>query len=402
MAIKKEIIRAYTLKNAIAYNGQAKINSVISSLFHEGLKKEEVKSIIKDVKKIISEINKLSLEEQKKEFLRLKNLVDKRKERQGLPKLPNAEKHKGKIKMRISPAPSGPLHIGNAITGVLNFLYAEKYKGKFFVRIEDTNPNNIYPQAYKLIKQDSRWLFKNKAEIITQSKRMKIYYNYAEKLIKKNKAYVCTCSQEEFKKFINQKKNCPCRKLNIKEQTKRWKKMLNKTNQGFKQGEAVLRFKSNMKNKNPAMRDFPLARINNTKHPLQKNKYKVWPLMNLAVTADDIEMKITHIIRGKDHRDNAGRQKMIYSVLEKKYPWSFFIGRYKLKDAELSKTKIRQGIKSGKYKGWDDSNLLTIASLRKKRYKQETFYKLAEHIGLSEVDKVIDKKEFFRLLNKFK
>ena len=62
----------------------------------------------------------------------------------------------------------------------------------------------------------------------------------------------------------------------------RWKKMLDKN--GFKEGEAVLRFKSSMKNKNPALRDFPLARINLTKHAKQGNKYRVWPLMNLAVT----------------------------------------------------------------------------------------------------------------------
>src|SRR4030042_256112 len=91
------------------------------------------------------------------------------------------------------------------------------------------------------------------------------------------------------------------------------KKMLDKY--GFREGQAVLRFKSDMKHKNPAMRDFPLARIVLTEHPRQKNKYRVWPLMNLAVTVDDIEMKMTHIIRGKDHLDNAKRQEMIYKVL---------------------------------------------------------------------------------------
>jgi len=85
---------------------------------------------------------------------------------------------------------------------------------------------------------------------------------------------------------------------------------------GFKMGEAVLRFKSKegMKHKNPAMRDFPLARINETSHARQKNKYRVWPLMNLSVTVDDIEMKIDSYYSWKDHKDNAERQKMIYEV----------------------------------------------------------------------------------------
>ena len=68
---------------------------------------------------------------------------------------------------------------------------------------------------------------------------------------------------------------------------------------------------------------------------------------------------------------------------------------------ELSSTKITEGVRSGKYSGWDDENLPTISALRKKGYKPEAFWKFAEHIGLSESDKVIDKKEFFKLLDVF-
>jgi len=124
--------------------------------------------------------------------------------------------------------------------------------------------------------------------------------------------------------------------------------------------------------------------------------------MNLAVAVDDIEMKMTHIIRAKDHRDNAERQKKIYKVLDKKYPWTAFLGRIKFKDMDLSTTKIREVIKQGKYKGWDDERLPTIASLKKQGYKPEVFWKFAERVGLSENDKVIDKEEYFKLLDSFK
>ncbi len=170
---------------------------------------------------------------------------------------------------------------------------------------------------------------------------------------------------------------------------------------GFKEGEAVLRFKTSMSHKNPAMRDFPLARINLAEHPRQKKKYRVWPLMNLAVTADDIEMKMTHIIRGKDHRDNAERQKLIYKSLGEKFPWTAFVGRIHFKDLELSSTKMREAIEKKKYSGWDDERLPTIASLMKKGYKPEAFWKFAERIGLSESDKTLSKEEFFELLNTF-
>lgn len=389
--------KAYALKNAIAYNGKANQGAVISALFNEGLKKEKLKDYIKEISKIISEVNKLSLEKQKKEFEKLKTEVSERKVREGLPKLPNAKK--GKVIMRFAPSPSGALHIGHAMTASLSFLFVQKYGGKFYVRIEDTNPENIYKPAYKLIKQDADWLFDKKAEIVIQSGRMEIYYKYAENLIKKNSAYVCTCTGDEFREFVKQKKDCPCRKLDSKENLERWKKMLDK--KGYKVGEAVLRFRSGMQHLNPAMRDFPLARINETPHPLQKNKYRVWPLMNLAVAADDIEMKMTHIIRAKDHRDNALRQEMIYKVLGKKFPWTGFLGRFKFKDMELSATKMTQGIKDGKFSGWDDPRLPTIQSLKKQGYKPQAFWKFAERIGLTESDKVMDKKEYFQLLNLF-
>jgi glutamyl-tRNA synthetase len=394
--------RAYALKNAIAYKGDAKMGSVISSLFVEGLKKSDVKKYSKKISEIVKEVNSLSFEEQKKEFESSKGEVSERKVREGLSELPNVGK-KGVV-MRFAPSASGPLHVGHIMTSSLSFLYKEKYGGKFYIRIEDTNPNNVEKEAYKMIQRDSKWLFGDKIEIMIQSSRMETYYKYAEKLIKNKSVYVCTCSTKEFEKYVEEKKDCPCRSNSSKENSERWKKMLDKSSKGFKEGEAVLRFKSveGMKSRNPAMRDFPLARINLTKHPLQKNKYKVWPLMNLAVITDDIETKITHVIRAKDHRDNAKKQNMIYNSLKKKFPWTGFLGKFKFKELDLSTTKMKEGIKEGKFSGWDDKNLPTVISLKKQGYKPQAFHKFAEQIGLSEADKVMERKEFFFLLNSFK
>lgn len=395
----ENIIKAYTLKNALEHNGKAIVGAVVNSLFTEGLKKEDVKKIIPSVQNIVNEINSLDLETQKKEFAKIEHLISHRETREGLPNLPNAKK--GKVVTRFAPSPSGPLHIGHALSLLPNFLYTQKYKGKFYIRIEDTNPENIYPPAYKMIKEESKWLCKNKVKFIIQSERMNLYYKYIEKLIDKNAVYVCTCDSEKFKSLILNSNSCPCRNLPKKEQLKRWKRMLDK--KGYAQGEAVLRFKSNLQDKNPAMRDFPLARINLTKHPLQKNKYKVWPLMNLAVTVDDIEQDVTHVIRGKDHKDNAERQKMIYLALnkEKNYPWIAFIGRLHLKELNLSASEIRKDIEKGKYTGWDDPRLPTLCSLKKQGYKPEAFWKYAEDRGISEVDKTISQKDFYDLLNSY-
>jgi len=387
--------KAYALKNALLHNGKANPGNVISSLFNEGLKKEKVKEYIKDINKIVSKINSLSIEEQKKEHDKIKNIISERKTREGLEELPNVSK-KGVI-MRFAPSPSGPLHVGHIISNMISSLYVKKYGGKFYVRIEDTNPEKISLDSYKSIKRDCDWIFGNVEEYIIQSERMKIYYEYAKKLIDLEKAYVCTCSPEKFKDFSKLKKDCPCRKNDKKENKNRWERMLDK--KGYSPGKVVLRFKSSMKDPNPAMRDFPLARVNEVSHPKQKKKYRVWPLMNLAVPVDDIEYGMTHIIRGKDHRDNAKRQKIFYEALGKKFPWTAFMGRIKFTDLDISKRKIMDAIKEGKFKGEDDERLPTISSLKKRGYKPEAFAKFAEQRGLTEVDKVMDSKDFFKIID---
>ncbi|MCA9487599.1 MAG: glutamate--tRNA ligase [Nanoarchaeota archaeon] len=398
MEISKDKIKAYALKNALHYKGKANPGAVVSALFNEGLEKDKVKEVMPEIQKVIKEISKLNLEEQEKEFEKLKDLTSEREVREGLPELPNAENG---VVMRFAPSPSGAMHIGHAITGSISYDYVKKYGGKFIVRVEDTNPGNIYAPAIDLLKKDAEWLFENKAEFIIQSDRMDLYYGYAVALIEKEKSYVCTCEAEEFRKFAKEKKECPCRNKDLKENLKDWERMLGTKKPLFKEGEAVLRFKSDMNHKNPAMRDFPLARISLEEHPRQGKKYRVWPLMNLSVSVDDIEMGMTHIIRAKEHRDNAERQKMIYEVFGKTYPWAFYLGRIHLKGLRLSASQMTKDIKEGKYSGWDDPELPTVQSLKNKGYKPEAFWKMAEHIGLSEVDKTLDKKEFFLLLDNF-
>jgi glutamyl-tRNA synthetase len=392
-------IKAYGLKNALEHEGKAQAGSVLSSLFHEGLEKSEARNVMPKINEILSQINSLSLEQQQQQFQELESNISHRKERQGLPDLPDAPKD-GVI-MRFRPAPSGPLHVGNMLGAILpNSLYVKKYGGKLYVIVDDTDPENTIPEAYENIKKDCDWIIGNVSEYINSSDRMQLYYYYVEKLLEKQAVYVCTCSQEDFKNnYADQAKDCPCRNLNKKQQEERWEKMLSK--EGYQDGQAVLRFKSGMQQKNPAMRDFPLARICTKPHAKQGTKYKCWPLMNLVVTVDDIELGMTHIIRGKDHRDNAERQKMIFDVLDKKFPWTAFIGRVKFTDLVLSKSKFTEMIQSGEISGMDDEKIPTLASLRKRNFKPEAFAKFVEERGISEVDKVMSSKDFFQIIENY-
>lgn len=169
----------------------------------------------------------------------------------------------------------------------------------------------------------------------------------------------------------------------------------------YKQGEAVARLKTDLKNKNPAMRDFPLFRISDEEHPRQGKKFRVWPLMNMAVAVDDMEMEMTHVIRAKDHADNAKRQKMIFDIFQRTCPDTQFVGKINFKDLTVSASEITRGIKEKKYSGWDDISLPSLSALRRRGYTPEAFLKYAEDIGVTLTDKTVYKEDFFKALNHF-
>lgn len=395
-----EKIRALSLQNAIKYNGKASTGSVIGALLavHPDLK-DKLSSLSKEIAKAVQEVNILTLEQQKEALVKVNPELlhqKKKEERPALPELPHAEK--GKVVMRFEPSPSGPLHIGHAYVICLNEAYRKKYQGKFILRISDTNPENIYKPAYKMIPEEAQWLTKGKIdEVHRQSDRLQSYYDCFEKLINLEKAYVCVCDPEEYKKLLAANQPCPCRSLPASEQLKRWKKML----KGFKQGEAVGRLKTDLNDKNPAMRDFPLIRINEVSHPRTKKKFRVWPLMNLAVAVDDLEMGVTHTIRAKDHADNAKRQKIIHEYLGRNTPESLFLGRINFEDMPVSSSQTRKAIEEKKYDGWDDPRLPFIAAFQKRGYQPEAFLKYAVSVGMSLTDKTVKKEEFFKQLNHF-
>ncbi|MBW2989671.1 glutamate--tRNA ligase [Candidatus Woesearchaeota archaeon] len=392
-------IRNYALQNAVRFNGTASSGAVIGKILAEKPElKPKVSEIKEKVNKAIEEVNKLNPEEQRSLLEKdapelLKEKKHKEKER-ALPELKNAKN----LVMRFEPSPSGPLHIGHAYVLSLNSEYCRKYKGKLILRIGDTNPEKIYKPAYKLIEEDARWVTRgNISQVIIQSSRMERYYSYMEKLIGMAQAYICTCNPEKYKKLINGKKACPCRSLSKEEQANRWKMMF----KGYKQGEAVARVKTDIQDKNPAMRDFPVFRINDSEHPRQGKKYRVWPLMNMAVAVDDMESKVTHVIRAKDHHDNAMRQRYIYDYLDRRFPEAIFVGRINFKGMPVSCSKTRPLIENKTYGGWDDIRLPFLAALKRRGYTPEALARYSIDVGISLNDKTVTKDEFFKTINSF-
>ena len=304
---------------------------------------------------------------------------------------------------RFCPAPSGRLHLGHMFNILYNYIYKIKYGGKFILRIEDTNPENINIDNYKKIILDVNNLTNNSIdEIFYQSDRIEIYYDYIKKTINGGFAYFDFSTKKDKKNenigkletrtFLNY------RETTIKENLKILENVFKKK---YGEGEVVLRYKGDLKSNNPALWDFGICRIKFAKHQRLNEKYFFWPMYNFCCAIDDSLMEISHIIRGKDGEINAIKQDIIKKDLGLKLCKYFHIGRVQFNDIELSKSKFQKGIDEKIYSGWDDLKIPTISNFFKMGFLQKSFFSYVLNRGISKRDSKIFFKEFKKNLEFF-
>ncbi len=213
---------------------------------------------------------------------------------------------------RFAPSPTGPLHIGGVRTALFNWLLARKNKGKYFLRIEDTDKDRSKDEFKKQIISSLAWLgIEHDGEEYIQSKNIDKHIAVAEELIKKGFAYPCYCSEDE----INEQKE-KCKKQGIPYVYNRKWRDANDL-EIPKDIKPVIRFKSKISG-NTIIKDLVQGERNISNSTiedfviLRKDKS---PTYQLSATVDDHEMKITHIIRGDDHMINSFKQKQIYDSM---------------------------------------------------------------------------------------
>jgi len=396
----KEMALKYAVKNAFEYNGKADLKAVIGKLV--SIDKELGKNLGKHIKEIteaIETVNSMEKKELKKKYNSLEfTELPERKQKEEM-KLDWAEKEK--VVTRYAPNPNGPFHLGNARAIINSYEYAKKYNGKFILRFDDTDPKVKRPMenAETVFKKDLKWLGIEVDETFFASDRMEIYYNYMKKVISKGKAYVCKCNKEDWKKLIDENKGCKCRTKKPKEQLKEFEKMLSNE---LKEGQAVLRIKTDLKAKDPSLRDWWAAKIvDNPEHPRAGSKYHVWPSYNFASAIDDHEMNITLIIRGQEHAQNTEKQKFLYEYFKWVYPHALHTGRIKLNEMVLSTSKIKEGIEKKEFIGWDDPRLGTIQALKRRGFHPETIKEIIKEIGAKSSDVTIDFNRMIDINKKF-
>ncbi|MDD4082824.1 MAG: glutamate--tRNA ligase family protein [Sphaerochaetaceae bacterium] len=378
--------RKYTVKNAFEHEGCAQTGAVIGkvkTLFPE----IDLKKVTPKVMKIVSEVNKLNkieLEIEYKKFEKegweLKH-IEKEK---CLPEIKGISTGK-KIITRIAPCPTGVMHFGHARPAILNSEYIKKYGGKFILRFDDTDPKIKFPEEgiEQEFINDLNWLGVKIDEIIRQSDRLPRYYEIIYDLIKTGKAYVCICPSEEWKNKMIQKTACNCREQPQEKQLNLWKTMLEHK---ITEGNAVVRLKTDLSNKDPTMRDWWVAKIvDKIKHTNKKviNNH-VWPSYNLASAVDDHDMGITFMIRGQEHIPNEIKQRMLYEY----YGWTYPITKYhgkisRLGNTVLSKSKMKLIMEKEGILNYDDPRLATIKALKRKGIQPETIREIILNCGLN-------------------
>jgi glutamyl-tRNA synthetase len=221
---------------------------------------------------------------------------------------------------RFAPSPTGYLHIGGARTALFSWAYAKRHQGKFILRIEDTDIERSTPEAVEAIMDGMTWLHLDFDEgPIYQTKRMAVYKQYIDQLIKEDKAYLCYSSKEELEVLRESQM-----KAGLKPKYDgKWRpepgKSLPPTPKNI---QPVVRFKNPTSGvvswhdlvkgeitiANEELDDLVIARGDGT------------PTYNFCVVIDDWEMKVTHVIRGDDHINNTPRQINLLKALNANIP----------------------------------------------------------------------------------
>lgn len=219
------------------------------------------------------------------------------------------------IRTRFSPSPTGKIHIGGIRTALYNFLFAKRYKGKFILRIEDSDIVRSEKKYTKNIISTMKWLKLNWDEgPYFQTKRLERYNFIIQNMLKQNQAYKCYCSKERLEKlkkhqiYLGKKpkydKYCffNKKKTNDENYVIRFNNPLEGSVNFIDQVRGSITFKNN------ELDDLIICRSNGL------------PTYNFCVVIDDFDMNITHIIRGEEHINNTPRQINILKAIGSNIP----------------------------------------------------------------------------------
>lgn len=304
-------------------------------------------------------------------------------------------KNNKRVHTRFPPEPNGYLHIGHAKSICLNFGIAEIYGGLCNLRFDDTNPTKEEVEYVESIKEDVKWLgFDWGDRLFYASDYFEQLYEFAIKLIKDGKAYVCDLSPEEIREYrgtlTEPGKNSPYRDRSVEENLDLFQRMRAGE---FPEGSRVLRAKIDMASPNLNMRDPVLYRIVKATHHRTGDKWCIYPMYDYAHPISDALEGITHSICTLEFEDHRPLYDWILDALGfdvNNRPRQIEFARLNLTNTVMSKRKLRRLVEEGHVAGWDDPRMPTISGLRRRGYTPEAIRDFCERIGVAKSNSLVD------------
>lgn len=293
---------------------------------------------------------------------------------------------------RFPPEPNGYLHIGSAKAIFINYSSAKKYGGTFHLRFDDTNPVKEDDEYVKAIERDLIWLGAQPDHIFYGSDYFDKCYEFAKKLIRDGKAYVCDLSPDEMREYrgtlTRPGKESPYRSRSVEENLDLFERM--KTGE-FADGSRCLRAKIDMASPNINMRDPAIYRILHVSHHRQGDKWCIYPLYDYAHPIQDALEGITHSLCSIEFENHRPLYDwVVENIGFAKPPHQYEFARLNVTNTVMSKRYLRELVETGRVDGWDDPRMPTLCGLRRRGYTPSAIFEFVRRAGIAKANSLVD------------
>lgn len=302
-------------------------------------------------------------------------------------------KNEGRVHTRFPPEPNGYLHIGHAKSICLNFGTASEFSGLCNLRFDDTNPAKEELEFVDSIKTSIQWLgFDWEGREYFASDYFDQLYEFAVELIRLDKAYVCSLSQEQAREYrgtlTEAGKNSPDRERSIEENLDLFERM--KAGE-FEDGAYTLRAKIDMGSPNMNLRDPVLYRIRRQHHHQTGYKWCIYPMYDYTHCISDALEKITHSLCTLEFEDHRPLYDWVLDQLESlDHPQQIEFARLNINYTVMSKRKLKQLVDEGLVYGWDDPRMPTLDGMRRRGYTPASIRNFCDMVGVTRSNSVVD------------
>ncbi|KAL2315600.1 putative glutamine--tRNA ligase [Schizosaccharomyces pombe] len=309
----------------------------------------------------------------------------------------------GGVVTRFPPEPNGYLHIGHSKAIAVNFGFARYHNGVCYLRFDDTNPEAEEERYFESIKDLVAWLGFQPYKITYSSDYFDKLYELAEELIKRDKAYVCHCTDAEIKKARGGEERgpryaCVHRDRPIEESLLEFRNMRDGK---YQPKEAILRMKQDLSDGNPQMWDLIAYRVLNSPHPRTGDKWKIYPTYDFTHCLVDSFENISHSLCTTEFILSRVSYEWLCNALEVYCPAQREYGRLNVVGTLMSKRKIMKLVKEGYVHGWNDPRLYTLVALRRRGVPPGAILEFVSEVGVTTAVSNIEVARFENCVRKF-